>query len=216
MDVPTDVDALATSITESVGALMLVLRGTAAVPSAWHDKPAPVEVRRDAYARFHEAAIRSFTTALHLPEFAKVNQKPVIAGGPWPWNGTSKALDVMAAASRDLADLLTATANMRMVGGPGPCEALRPVLGALVTMHGSLPVGLRAATRERKRAEFEAGQAAFTEAILEFTQACRLDLSYRRAPRRWWWQKWRPKAPEKATPTRVTTTAASEPAPNES
>lgn len=197
VDVPTDVDALATSITESVAALTLVLRGTAAVPGAWHDKPAPIEVRRDAYARFQDAAIRSFTGALYLPEFARVNQKPVIAGGPWPWNGTAKALDVMAAASRDLSGLIAATANIRMVGGPGPCEALRPVLGALVTMHGSLPVGLRAATRDKRRPEFEAGQAAFADAILEFTAACRLDLSYRRAPRRWWWQKWRPKPPEK-------------------
>ena len=197
VDVPTEVDALAASITESVGALTLILRSAAAVPGAWRDKPAPVEVRRDAYAQFHEAAIRSFTTALHLPEFARVNQKPVLAGGPWPWNGTSKALDVMAAASRDLADLLAATANIRMVGGPGPCEALRPALGALVTMYGSLPVGLRSSTREKKRPEFEAGQAAFADAIVEFTAACRLDLSYRRRPRRYWWQKWQPKPLEK-------------------
>lgn len=201
VDVPADVDALSTLVTESVGALALLVRGGAAVPKSWHDKPAPVDVRRDAYARFQDAAIRSFTTALHLPEFARVNQKPVISGGPLPWNGTAKALDVMAGASRDLADLLAATANLRMVGGPGPCEALRPVLGALVAIHGSLPVGLRAATREKKRPEFESGQTAFADAIVEFTAACRLDLSYRRAPREHWWQKWRPKPPKRKAAT---------------
>jgi hypothetical protein len=192
-----EVDALAQTFTDTTAALALLLKGGFAVPAALRDKPAPVDVRRAAYMQFQEASIRSFTTALNLPEFAQVNQKPVIAGGPWPWNGTANALDVMAAASRDLADLLAATANLRMVGGPGPCEALRPVLGALVTMHGSLPVGLRAATREKNRPEFESGQAAFADAITRFTAACRLDLSYRRAPRRRWWQKWRPKAPAK-------------------
>lgn len=123
-----EVDALAQTLTDTTAALTLLLKGGLALPAAWRDKPAPVEVRRAAYVKFQEASIRSFTTALNLPEFAQINQKPVIAGGPWPWSGTAKALDVMAAANRDLSDLLAATANVRMVGGPGPVRgaASRP------------------------------------------------------------------------------------------
>ena len=195
MDVP-EVDAYAQTVTDSVAALSLMLRGGIAVPSAWRDKPAPVEVRRDAYLRFQDASAHAYTLALYLPEFAKLNQKSIIAGGPW--NPASKLLDTVSAGHGQIAEILAATAQVRLVGAPEPSEALRPVLRGLIAMYGSLPVGLREKTRASKRPEFERGQKEFTDGYLAFTQACRVDLAYKRSPRRHSWQVWRPKAPETA------------------
>lgn len=192
MDVP-EVDVYAQTVTDSVAALSLMLRGGVAVPGAWHDELAPVEVRRDAYVRFQDASARAYTLALYLPEFARMNQKPIIAGGPW--NATSKALDVFSSAHGQIAEILAATAQVRLVGAPEPSEALRPVLRGLIAMYGSLPVGLREKTRATKRPEFERGQKEFTDGYLAFTQVCRVDLAYRRRPRRHGWELWRPKPP---------------------
>ena len=196
VDVTTDVDELAQTLTDTAAALALVLKAGLAVPAARHDKPAPVDVRRDAYRRFQDAAVRSYTMALYLPEFGVVNQKPIIWGGPW--NATGNALNVFADASGLLAELLAAIADVRLVATPGPAEALRPVLHGLMGMYGSLPSGLRKKTRAAKVPAFKEGQAAFSEALPRFTDACRLDLGYARPPREHWWQRNRPKAPKKA------------------
>jgi hypothetical protein len=195
VDVP-EVDVYAQTVTDSVAALSLMLRGGMTVPNAWHDKPAPVEVRRDAYTRFQDASASAYMLALFLPEFAKVNQKPIIAGGPW--NATSKALDLFSTAHVQIAEILAATAQVRLVGAPEPSEALRPVLRGLIAMYGSLPVGLREKARAAKRPEFERGQKEFTDGYLKFTQVCRVDLAYRRRPRRHGWELWRPKPQGKA------------------
>ena len=192
-----EVDVYAQTVTDSVAALSLMLRGGMTVPGAWHDKPAPVEVRRGAYLRFQDASARAYTLALYLPEFAKMNQRPIIAGGPW--NPTSKLLDTVSAGHGQIAEILAATAQVRLVGAPEPSEAMRPVMRGLIAMYGSLPVGLREKTRATKRPEFERGQKEFTDGFLAFTVACRVDLAYKRAPRRHGWQVWRPKPPGKPT-----------------
>ncbi len=194
MDIPAIIDTAHMTVSDVASGVVLALHGAQAIPAAFRDKPAPVDVRRAAYARFQDAACRSYAVALYLPEFARMNQRAALALLP----GADRMMEVHSEANRVLAEILAATAQIRLVGGTGPAEAMRPVLRGLTGMYGSLPVGTWKWQREAKRPAFEAAEKAFAEALPKFTEASRIDLAYKRRPREHWWQLARPKAPKKA------------------
>ena len=188
-------------ITEFSAAAAALVRGAQAIPAAFRDKPAPVDVRREAYLRFQNAVCHSSALANPLADVARVLRRPILFGGPW--DPAARAHVALRDANEALGELLAAMAHVRLVGGPGAVDAMRTAADAVGDLYADLPTEFWRYKRAGQLEVFTERQKDVGDALIALTEACRVDLAYKRAPRRWVWQLWRPakpKAPQRPEP----------------